>query len=340
MNKLLKIGTVVLLFYTLLAGLLIPLDVGLTGVAPTQLHPGKQKVKAYYYMQHLQKNMKVDVWAFHKDNSILCSHVKVLDEQSLEFQIQVPDVFPSRNVGLVVQTANNRDTLHGALYFMSTQVGESTAKAEAPPVKAKLIDVSLSFPNREILRESIRNLFYHVPMWFTLILLGFVSMVAGIRYLRNGSMQMDIWSENCARVGLLFGVLGLVTGSLWARFTWGQWWVTEDLKLNGAAFTVLIYLAYVILRGSIQDEIQRARISAIYNIFGFVMMMVFVMVVPRLADSLHPGNGGNPAFSSYDLDSTMRLVFYPAVLAWMGLGWWIVSVKVRMSNLRLKLLNR
>jgi len=62
-------------------------------------------------------------------------------------------------------------------------------------------------------------------------------------------------------------------------------------------------------------------------------MIVFIMILPRLQDSLHPGNGGNPAFGKYDLDSTLRMVFYPAVLGWMLLGVWMLSLKKRFSNI-------
>jgi heme exporter protein C len=63
------------------------------------------------------------------------------------------------------------------------------------------------------------------------------------------------------------------------------------------------------------------------------------MILPRMNDSLHPGNGGNPAFSKYDLDSKMRMVFYPAVIAWVLLGVWILNVRNRMACLEEELLN-
>jgi heme exporter protein C len=62
------------------------------------------------------------------------------------------------------------------------------------------------------------------------------------------------------------------------------------------------------------------------------MMFVFIMILPRLTDSLHPGNGGNPAFGKYDLDSDMRLVFYPAVIGWVLLSLWILDVKKTISH--------
>ena len=95
-------------------------------------------------------------------------------------------------------------------------------------------------------------------------------------------------------------------------------------------------MAYFILRSSIDDEQKRARIAAVYNIFAFVMMFVFIMILPRLTDSLHPGNGGNPAFGKYDLDSNMRMVFYPAVIGWVLLSLWVLNVKRRLAILTQK----
>ena len=99
---------------------------------------------------------------------------------------------------------------------------------------------------------------------------------------------------------------------------------------------MLVYLAYMILRGSLDDEHKRARLSAVYSIFAFTLMLVFIMILPRLTDSLHPGNGGNPAFSSYDLDNRMRTVFYPAVIGWTLLAAWITEIRVRMKRLSIQ----
>jgi heme exporter protein C len=337
--RLIKISTILLLGFTLVAGLLIPLDKALMGSLPSQLHPGKQTVTAFYYRGNLKEIKNIRIWAFHKNSIIRCKPLQIKNQQTFSFSIQVPDTFPSKNVGLVIDHENKRDTLFGALYFMSTVSANTSTYEEKISLDKYNNKKSIIFPNREILRETIRNLFFHVPMWFTMMFLAFISVFFGIKYLKNGNIVHDIISDSCARIALLFGIFGLLTGSLWAKFTWGQWWVTEDVKLNGAAFTVLIYIAYTILRSSINDEIQRAKISGIYNIFAFIMMMVFVMVIPRLSDSLHPGNGGNPAFSNYDLDSSLRMVFYPAVLGWIGLGYWIANLKIRLSKIKLKMLN-
>ncbi len=191
----------------------------------------------------------------------------------------------------------------------------------------------LPVPHLNILNETIRNVYFHVPMWFTMMTLMGISMFYSILHLGGFKPIHDVKALESAKIGILFSMLGLVTGSLWAKYTWGTWW-TNDTKLNGVAISLLIYLAYFILRGSFPDEQKRGRVSAIYNIFAFVMMIVFIMILPRMTVSLHPGNGGNPAFGKYDLDNTMRAVFYPAVVGWIIIGLWIFQINVRVEKIK------
>ena len=192
-------------------------------------------------------------------------------------------------------------------------------------------------PRLAILNETERNLYFHVPMWFGMTIILLTSVINSIRYLRNPSTRLDTLAHECAKTGILLGVLGLLTGSLWARYTWGTWWTT-DVKLNGAAVTMLIYAAYMVLRGSVNDEQQRGRLSAIYNIFAFAAAIPLLFIMPRLAEaSLHPGMGGNPGFNKYDLDSGMRIVLYPAFIAWTLLGVWITEVSCRFAFVKEKI---
>lgn len=196
-------------------------------------------------------------------------------------------------------------------------------------IAGMLIDV----PELPILNESIRNLFYHVTQWFGMMIILTASLVYSVIHLMKGDMRSDRIAAEGINVALFMGVLGILTGSLWAKFTWGGWW-TNDPKLNGVAMGMLVYLAYVVLRGSMDEEQKRGRVAAVYNIFAYVMFMVFIMVLPRLTDSLHPGNGGNPGFGGYDLNDNMKLVFYPAIIGWTLLGVWLVNLRVRLENLK------
>jgi len=181
------------------------------------------------------------------------------------------------------------------------------------------------------LQESIRNFFFHVPMWFGMMILLLISVIYAIRYLRNPTIKNDAYSSSFANSGIVFGVLGLITGSFWANYQWGSPW-SGDPKQNGAAIAILIYLAYFVLRGSMNDDEKKARIGAVYNIFAFFMLFPTLWILPRLTESLHPGgegSEGNPGINGKDMDMHMRTVFYPAVIGWTLLGVWISTLKIR-----------
>jgi heme exporter protein C len=186
----------------------------------------------------------------------------------------------------------------------------------------------LPVPAMYILNETIRNLYFHVPMWFTMMILFGYAFVYSIKYLRSGKPEDDVKAVEFTNVGIIFSLLGLITGMEWAAETWGTPW-SNDPKQLGTAMCMLTYFAYIILRGGMKDEEKRARISAVYNIFAFAMMIPLLFILPRMVDSLHPGAGGNPAFKQYDLDNNMRIVFYPAVVGWFLLGLWLTHIKVR-----------
>ncbi len=183
-------------------------------------------------------------------------------------------------------------------------------------------------PRLNIVNETIRALYFHVPMWFGMVAMFFVSTYHAIQYLRNSQPIYDTYSISFASVGLILGLLGIVTGMIWANYTWGSPW-HGDPKQNGAAIALLVYFAYFILRGSVANHEQRARLSAVYNIFAFAAMVPLIFIIPRMTSSMHPGSGGNPGFNMYDLDSKMRMVFYPAVIGWIAMGTWIASLLVR-----------
>ena len=186
----------------------------------------------------------------------------------------------------------------------------------------------IEVPRLAILNETIRNLYFHVPMWFSMVILYLISVIYSIKFLNSGNENDDLIAVESVNTGIICGFIGLATGMVWAKFTWGAFW-TNDPKLNGSAIATLMYLAYIVLRSSIEEDQKRAKISAIYNIFAFPAMIVLLFILPRLTDSLHPGNGGNPGFGGYDLDNNMRLVFYPAVIGWILIGVWIMTIRYR-----------
>ncbi|WP_207420454.1 cytochrome c biogenesis protein [Desertivirga brevis] len=190
-------------------------------------------------------------------------------------------------------------------------------------------------PALPILHESIRNLFFHVPMWFAMLALYLISVIYSIKYLNTGNENDDLIAVESVNTGVFFCFCGLATGMLWANITWGAPW-PNDPKLNSSAISTLMYLAYLVLRNSLDEEQKRAKISAIYNIFAFPVMIALLFILPRLTDSLHPGNGGNPGFSNLDLDYNMKWVLRPTFIGWILMGIWIMTIRYRIRLLENK----
>jgi len=183
------------------------------------------------------------------------------------------------------------------------------------------------------MQQTVRNLFFHVPMWFTMQTLFIVSVIYAVLYLYKPKPVYDFYSTEFARTGIVFGVLGLITGAIWANYQWGSAW-SGDPKQNGAAVALLIYFAYFILRGSVNDESKRGKLGAVYNIFAFAMLFPTIWILPRLTESLHPGGlgtEGNPGLNPNDTSPEMERVFLPASIGWILLGVWIASLFSRLK---------
>jgi heme exporter protein C len=191
-------------------------------------------------------------------------------------------------------------------------------------------------PRLNIVNETIRALYFHVPMWFAMVMMFLISTTYAVLYLKNPLSKYDTYSYSFAHVGLVLGLLGIITGMIWANYTWGSPW-HGDPKQNGAAIALLVYFAYFILRGSVSNDEQKARLSAVYNIFAFTAMIPLIFIIPRMTSSMHPGSGGNPGFNMYDLDSKMRMVFYPAVIGWILMGTWIATLRLRIQLVKEKI---
>ena len=163
-----------------------------------------------------------------------------------------------------------------------------------------------------------------------------VSAFHSVKVLKTGSVIRDIRAMQAARVGAWFGILGLSTGIVWAKFTWyagtDVWW-SSDPRQTMAALQLLIYGSYFVLRSALDDSERRAKIAAVYNIFAATTTPFLLYVIPRQLQSLHPGADGNPAFSEVT-DPVMRLIFYPAVIGFIGLFWVLYTQRVRVAWLK------
>jgi len=129
-------------------------------------------------------------------------------------------------------------------------------------------------------------LYLHAPAaWVAFLAFGLVGL-ASVLYLWLREDRLDRIAESSAEVGLMFTTVVLVTGPLWGKPVWGTWW-TWDARLTLTLFLWFIYLAYVVLRGAVDDRSMRARYSAVLGILG-ALLIPFIHLSVYLFRTLHP----------------------------------------------------
>lgn len=343
-----KVLGVLILVYSFIVGMIVPLSPGISNVEPRSVQTGEHiQLEVSGYNSHFEQG-KADLRAWLKIDSthfLKAVDIKVLSDNAMNINFEIPQYLPiSERVAAASLILDNpvdgASTLPSAVFITQDSINPSKVQAELfnhPPSDIHE-RAFMTFPFRNILQETIRNLYFHVSLWFALMLLLGAAVYNAVVYLIKKEARFDVRSTAFTQVGLLFGILGLVTGAIWAQYTWGQAW-SWDIKQNATAIALLIYAAYFVLRNSLEDEERKARLAATYSIFAYVALIILLYVIPRMTDSsLHPGNGGNPGFGGEDLDNTMRTVFYPAIIGWTLIGVWVASLLVRAERLKQSLL--
>jgi heme exporter protein C len=185
-------------------------------------------------------------------------------------------------------------------------------------------------PAKGFLGESSRIVFFHVPCAWTSSLAFLVAAGYSLAYLMRRNPWHDEIAHSAVRIGLLFGVLTLITGSLFASIMWGTWW-NWDPRESSYLLLVFLYAAYLFLRAAVDDPERRARISAAYALFAAGIMPFLVFVAPRVTASLHPQTVINPQ-GKILMDTPTRVVFFDALAAFSGLFLWMLSLDARAAR--------
>lgn len=340
---------VLILLYVLTAGMLVPLKPGIARVEPKKAIAGQLlRLKVWGYNTNFKKaEGEIRAWLKLNDAYVLGSEgLLVKNDQEMTVIFQLSGVLPVYDevteASLVLDNPVDGAIVLPAAVFVKQDVidvPKADAIWENTPIQNLHTKKEITFPFRNILTETIRNTYFHVALWLAMVILLIGSVVYSILYLRNFNSDYDRKAVALTSVGLFYGILGIVTGAIWAKNTWGAYW-SWDVKQNTTAIALLIYAAYFVLRNAFsEDPEKKARLAAVYNIFAFVALIPLIYVIPRMTDSLHPGAGGNPALGGEDLDNTMRLIFYPAVIGWALLGLWIAQLSYRITTLKAKLLD-
>jgi heme exporter protein C len=141
-------------------------------------------------------------------------------------------------------------------------------------------------PLEAIQGPAQKILYVHAPAaWVAFMAFGLVAIASGL-YLWLREDRLDRIAESSAEVGVVFTTVVLTTGPLWGKPIWGAYW-TWDARLTLTLFLWFIYVAYLVLRGALEDREIRARYSAVLGILG-ALLIPFIHLSVYLFRTLHP----------------------------------------------------
>jgi heme exporter protein C len=179
--------------------------------------------------------------------------------------------------------------------------------------------------------QSSRILFFHVPLAWTSFIAFFAAAFWSIRYLRGRRMEHDRAAAAAVEIGFVFCFLATVTGALWARIMWGEYWNWDPRQIS-IILVLIFYGAYLALRGAVPDEEKRARLAAVYALIGAVVTPFFFFIVPRITFSLHPDSVINTR-GKVEMDARMFRVLLAAFVGEVALYFWMHNLDWRLKNL-------
>jgi len=179
--------------------------------------------------------------------------------------------------------------------------------------------------------ETSRILFFHVPQAWIATLAFLISMIASALYLAKRKVETDYVAQSAAELGFLFCILAAITGSIFAKATWGSFW-HWDPRETSIVILLMIYGAYFALRSAVSDP-ERSRVFAgVYSILAFATVPFLVFIVPRITASLHPEDTMSPVNPGMD-PKTLK-VFLGSLLAYTGLFIWMLRLRIRLLRLK------
>lgn len=176
---------------------------------------------------------------------------------------------------------------------------------------AALAMVFLYAPMEAVMNYVQKIFYFHIANAWVGMLGFIVAAIAGIAYLVKKDLKWDVVELGAVEISLVFFFITIVTGSIWAKPSWGTFW-TWDARLTTAAILEMIYFAYLLLRKGIEDPERRARFSAVYTLIGAISVPVSFLSI-RIWQTIHPaviGAGNSGAQGSFGMTPSMLITMF------------------------------
>jgi heme exporter protein C len=187
----------------------------------------------------------------------------------------------------------------------------------------------------EAVMNYVQKIFYfHIAnAWVGM--LGFIAAaIAGINFLVKKDLKWDIVEVAAVEISLVFFFIAIISGSIWARPSWGTWW-TWDTRLTTAAILEMIYIAYLMLRQGIEDPERRARFGAVYTLIGSISVPVTFLSI-RLWQTIHPaiiGAQNAEAQGGFGMTPAMSMTMFFSLITFSVIFITLLWYRVRIGQL-------
>jgi heme exporter protein C len=183
--------------------------------------------------------------------------------------------------------------------------------------------------------EASRIFYYHIPMAWLTVVAYVVNLIYAIRFLRTKAEMDDFRSHWSAEIGTLFCLLATISGSLFAKVTWGVYWTWSEPRMLSIFILLLIYGAYLSLRGAITSPERKAVLSSVYSILAFPTVPFFVFVMPRITPSLHPADSIVDQSLRITMGGEVLPIFLLSLFCFTVIYFWMFGLGIRLHKLQL-----
>ena len=205
--------------------------------------------------------------------------------------------------------------------------------------------LDLVYVGTEVRQGDVQRIFYiHMGAFGAAFLLFFGALLAGVVYLLTEHEKWDVLALATIEIALMFSLVNIVTGAVWARSSWNTWW-TGDPRLTSIIIMWLIYIAYLLLRNAIARPDQQRRFAAIYAIVAFTTVIFTIVIIRLQPNTIHPVNIGSApnnaaAEGGFNFSDRIRVtllfnIFSFSVIA-MNVAWHRIRLENRLRQIELR----
>ena len=183
--------------------------------------------------------------------------------------------------------------------------------------------------------EASRIFYYHIPVaWLTVVAYA-VNLIYSVRFLKTRTELDDYRALWAAEIGTMFCVLATISGSLFAKVTWGIYWNWSEPRMLSIFVLLMIYGAYLALRGATSSPERRGTMAAVYSIFAFPTVPFFIFIMPRMMASLHPSDSVLDSNLKFQMGGGVGIIFGVSLAAFTVLFFWLFTLGIRLHRVKI-----